>query len=221
MKPNNENKEWIVRSLLPVGCTLLVGKSKAKKSWFAINTALAVAMNSKALGCLDVNQGHVLYLDLEGNPRRMKGRIQDTLGKNCPWPNNVTIVWEWSTGSDCLVHLGNWMYKQPDTKLVVVDMLENIHMPPKEKAIFIQYLSQFAIQHNISILALYRIDKTRAIRVFRDIEEAAGLFRASDATLVIEHEEPRAMLHIKGRDIENKQYPILWNEARRTWLIVE
>ena len=63
---------WAIPDILPEGLTLLAGKPKLGKSWFALSVALAIAAGGFALGKQPVTQGEVLYLALEDNERRVR-----------------------------------------------------------------------------------------------------------------------------------------------------
>ena len=57
---------------------MLAGRPKAGKSWLALNLAEAIANGGKVLG-VDVEQGDVLYLALEDNPRRLQQRLDQLI----------------------------------------------------------------------------------------------------------------------------------------------
>jgi RecA-family ATPase len=68
---------WAVPDILPEGLTLFAGKQKLGKSWLALGLCVSVASGRVALGTRSVEKGDVLYLDLEGNRRRIKSRLKD------------------------------------------------------------------------------------------------------------------------------------------------
>lgn len=65
---------WTVPDILPIGFTLFGGRPKVGKSWLALQIAHAKATGGS---CFDrkVTQGRVLYIALDDNERRMKGRL--------------------------------------------------------------------------------------------------------------------------------------------------
>ena len=81
--------QWAIPTFLPEGVTLLAGKPKMGKSWFALALALAISENRLALGKLGVTQGDVLYLGLEDSMRRMADRASKLLQSRVP-PENFT-----------------------------------------------------------------------------------------------------------------------------------
>jgi hypothetical protein len=66
--------KWIVPGLLPVGAILLASRPKMRKTWLALQLSIAVVGGRSFLG-YKANQGDVLFLGLEDNERRLKGRI--------------------------------------------------------------------------------------------------------------------------------------------------
>ena len=96
-----EPERWIVENILPEGACLLAAKYKSKKSWLSFALGLAVSMGGKALGRLNVSQGRVLLLDLEGKQQRIQKRARSILGvQRVSWPENFHIFTEWPQGDD-------------------------------------------------------------------------------------------------------------------------
>src|SRR5262245_6744300 len=69
----------ILPDLIPEGITLLAGKPKIGKSFFALDVCMAVAANRFVLGQTKPVQGDALYLALEDNQRRLKQRVDKLL----------------------------------------------------------------------------------------------------------------------------------------------
>ena len=66
---------WLVEGLLPVGMTVLAGRSKVGKSWLCLQLAQAVATGGAFLN-VAVSRASVLYLALEDGPRRLQNRMK-------------------------------------------------------------------------------------------------------------------------------------------------
>jgi AAA domain len=71
---------FVINKYLVEGLTILAGKPKLGKSWWAYDAAIAVATGGLAMGKIKCEQGDVLYLCLEDNLRRVQRRI----GTLCP-----------------------------------------------------------------------------------------------------------------------------------------
>ena len=67
--------KWVVKDLLPSGNIMLVARPKMRKTWLALQLAMAVAAGRTFLGheCI---KGEVLFLALEDNERRISERIR-------------------------------------------------------------------------------------------------------------------------------------------------
>ena len=85
---NLPEPRYVVEGVLPEGASLLVAKPKVGKSMLMQQIAVAVAMGGKALGKIDVEQGRVLYLMLEGSKRGLKRRLRAMIPDG-PWPENL------------------------------------------------------------------------------------------------------------------------------------
>ncbi len=67
--------EWIVQDVIPAGNMLLAARPKMRKTWLALQLALAVARGRQFLGW-NCNKRDVLFLGLEDNERRIQNRIK-------------------------------------------------------------------------------------------------------------------------------------------------
>ena len=65
---------WIIPDILPIGLSVLAGKSKVGKSWLCLQMLRAVVTGGEFFG-RKVEQGPVLYLSLEDTGRRLKSRM--------------------------------------------------------------------------------------------------------------------------------------------------
>lgn len=66
---------WIIPNVLPAGAILLAARPKMRKTFLALQLALAVCGGRKFLDW-QATQGDVLFLGLEDNERRLKSRIK-------------------------------------------------------------------------------------------------------------------------------------------------
>jgi RecA-family ATPase len=83
--------------LIPEGVTILAGKPKVGKSWFALDLALALAGGRFVLGDIHLIEGDVLYAAPEDNDRRLRARIERILTQNeQKWPDRLTLTTKWN-----------------------------------------------------------------------------------------------------------------------------
>ena len=87
---NFPEPNWIVPNLVQEGLVMLAGRPKIGKSWMLLQMAGAVASGGRFLG-EKVEQGEVLYLALEDNPRRIQSRAAAMKLPECP----ITFEFYW------------------------------------------------------------------------------------------------------------------------------
>ncbi|WP_374139166.1 AAA family ATPase, partial [Sphingomonas sp.] len=63
--------KFIVPGYIVEGLTIFAGAPKLGKSWACLGFGIAVASGGMAFGSIRCEQGAVLYLALEDNPRRL------------------------------------------------------------------------------------------------------------------------------------------------------
>lgn len=204
--------KWIVDGVLPEGGTLLAGKPKSKKSWLALAVAAAVAMGGHVLGHYDVLPGDVLYLDLESNQRRMKSRLGALLGA-VKWPKGLHIFTKWERGELGITMLDAWMTEHPNTKLVVIDILQNFRPPRDPKGNpydqdyeAVKMINEFAERHRIAVIIIHHTRKAKADDVFDEISGTTGLSGGVASMWVLGRppdNSGESILAIRGRDISD------------------
>jgi RecA-family ATPase len=128
--------EYIIPGYIVEGLTVLGGKPKLGKSWWAYDASIAVATGGKAMSSVDCEQGDVLYLALEDNRRRVKDRLL-TL---CPARKIQdihldrlsvrTVAPRIDTG--LLVELDKWRRSCANPRLVIIDVFLKVR-PPRKK----------------------------------------------------------------------------------------
>lgn len=215
---------WIVEDMVPEGALLIAGKPKSKKSWLALGIALAVSMNGRALGSLPVIAGRVLYLDLEGNQRRIQSRIRTILGASAqPWPDDLHIftAGEWPSGHDALPALVQWFDDYPDTVLVIVDVLQDFRPPMDRKENPYDYdrntlkvVNQLAEQRNAAILLIHHTRKAKGEDAFDEISGTLGISSAVATNWVLSRGEDgkHTILTPNGRDLRHDEpLALLWD----------
>lgn len=139
--------KWLIPNVLPTGNILLAARPKMRKTFLALQLALAVCGGRKFLDW-QCNQGEVLFLGLEDNERRLRSRIKllQTLDLNPPdlagfryWTGGVDIspttgreyvsnpaeaartLAAFPRGDEGVVALGKYLDTYPNTKLIIID----------------------------------------------------------------------------------------------------
>lgn len=222
--------KWIVPDILPEGITLFAGKPKMGKSWLALNLAIATATGGRALGRIQVEQGSVLYLALEDNERRLQSRMVKLLqGGRVPERLDLAIEWQ-RMGDDTLglTWLAGWIEAHPDARLIVIDTLAKVR-PPMGKGgnIYdydystVQGLKGIADRYNVSILIVHHVRKGSSEDPLEMISGSFGLSGGVDGAIVLARIRGAAdaVLHITGRDVEEKELAMTWSAEYALWTI--
>ena len=103
---------WIIPNVLPTGNMLLAARPKMRKTFLALQLALAVVGGRRFLDW-PVNQADVLFLALEDNERRLKSRIKllQTLELN---PPDLSGFRYWTGGVDISATTGKQYVANPE-----------------------------------------------------------------------------------------------------------
>jgi hypothetical protein len=206
---------WIIENILPEGACLFAAKYKSKKSWLSLALGCAVSMGGKALGRLDVAQGRVLYLDLEGKQQRIQKRTRAMLGvSNTVWPDNFHVFTKWPQGEKGMEQLADWLRQFPDTRLVIIDVLNDFRRPMERHEQFYQYdrdtvqpINELLETHHAAGLLVHHFNKTKGnTDIFDSITGSTGLPSAVNTMWAFERDVNDSNLtkfSLRGRDIEH------------------
>ena len=218
----------VVPGYLAEGLTLLAGAPKIGKSWMALNLGVAIASGRPAFGSIPVEQGDVLYLALEDNPRRLKRRLLH-MGVTSP-PDRLTFCTEWpDLDSGCLDEISAWIGTVEKPTLIVVDVLAKVRPDAsgKDSAYEADYrtltgLQVLAGQHGLAIVVVHHTRKMEAEDPFDSVSGTRGLTGAADTVLVLKRDSgtPRTILYGRGRDVEEIETAFEFNRDSGTWKIV-
>jgi len=220
--------KWVVPGVLPEGATLLVGKPKTGKSFFALNLAVAVSCGGRALGNIKVNQGRACYLVLEGSRKGLKQRL-DALLAGGPAPQLLHFYPEWPTANRGGVkRLDKWLCFHPDTELVIIDTLKMIRSDdPRNRNIYerdynsVNPFAHMAERHDVSILIIHHTNKMpEADDPFDMASGSTGLMGAVDNGMVLRRSQKHegVDLFVRGRDIEEIEMAMTFDSQLKTWI---
>jgi hypothetical protein len=149
--------KWVIPNVLPTGTILLAARPKMRKTFLALQLALAVIGGRKFLDW-QCEQGDVLFLGLEDNERRLRSRIKllQTLDLN---PPDLSGFRYWTGGVDISPTTGKAFVSNPDEAerayaafprgQAGVDALGKfLDMYPKTRLIIIDTYAHFREQSN-------------------------------------------------------------------------
>ncbi|WP_439404741.1 AAA family ATPase [Bradyrhizobium sp. DASA03076] len=221
--------EYVIPGYVVEGLTVLGGKPKLGKSWWAYDASIAVASGGKAMGAVDCEQGDVLYLALEDNRRRVKDRIltlcptRKLLGINLDRLTIRTVAPRIDTG--LFAELDKWRAECVRPRLVVVDVYMKVRPPRKkgEDAYAADYaavvpLQRYASEHRLAVVLVTHTRKMEAEDPLEAISGTNGVTGAADAVLVLNRDSKGTTLYGRGRDIEEIETAMRFDAGR--WSIL-
>ena len=218
--------KYIVPGYLCEGLTILAGKPKIGKSWFALDLAIAVAMGGYALGGNDrVTAGDVLYLALEDNERRLQKRLKLLLHSSSSIPERLFI------DVDCprldqggLQAIECWIMSANAPRLLIIDVAKKVRAPQKAgdniyEADYAAFTPSKALadKYGIAILVLHHTRKQEADDPFDTVSGSTGLTGVADTVLVLTKDAKGPTLYGRGRDIEEFETAMRFDKHTGTW----
>lgn len=222
----------IIPELITKGLSVLAGKSKFGKSWFILDASIAVAEGGIAAGYIQCTQGSVLYLALEDGFDRLQERMGVLIG-NRPWPVKLNLATVWPTMDEplCLTRISAWLDSTPDAKMVVIDIFQKFRpMAVRGLNMYQQDykdaapLHELAKKHGVAIVLLHHVNKMKTVEgddIFDAISGSTGLPGAADTPMVIRKiNKTNATLYLRGRDINETEYALIWRPGSASWTIV-
>ncbi len=215
---------WIVRATIPAGTMLFFGKPKKGKSFLALMVAMSVAAGQKVFG-KEAKQRRVLYMGLEDSVRRLQRRVKGCANAlQIPHEDFSSRLHVTTTSNrldtGLMDELKGWMEKHSDTGLIVVDMLKKVTAANQGKNLYEEQaqvgdtLTRFCHQYpELAIMVVHHSRKAETDDPFDMVSGTTGLSGSYDSLAAITDTEGGRMLHITGRDIENRDIPLKMNDA--------
>jgi RecA-family ATPase len=217
--------EYVIPGYVVEGLTVLAGKPKLGKSWWAYDASIAVATGGKAMGVVDCEQGDVLYLALEDNRRRVKDRLL-TL---CPSRKILKITLERlkvrtvspRIDTGLIAELDKWRLGCKRPRLIIIDVFLKVRPPRKkgEDPYSADYdavtpLQRYASEHRLAIVLVTHTRKMAAEDPLEAVSGTNGVTGAADAVLVLNRDAKGTMLYGRGRDIEEIETAMRFDSGR-------
>lgn len=221
--------EFIVDGMIPVGMTFFSGAPKTRKSFFALQIAIAVANGSKFFG-FDTRQCDVCYLDLEGSKSRISSRTQRMTNAI---PSNVFVT------NRVQERLSNGLTKKlqalhrqrPSIRLIIIDTYSRARGSPKAFGLnaydadvqFLEPIQQMALEENIAILFVHHDKKGAgfASDSFERLSGTMGISGSADSVLNLiadgKRFEGKAKLEYTPRDARGGELDLVFDECFMEW----
>ena len=221
---------YIVPGIIPEGLTILAGHPKIGKSWMALDLAIGIAMGKPVLGGIHVEQGDVLYLCLEDNPRRLKRRVTKLISPfSQEWPERLTLATRWRRlDQGGIQDIEGWCDGTSAPRLASLDTLAGVR--PARGGSDTLYegdykalsdVHRLANERGIGAVALHHTRKMEADDPVDTISGSLGLNRPSRSTcLVLKRSSKGTTLYVRGRDIEEGERAIIFGSENCKWTLL-
>lgn len=218
---------FVVEGLLPQGLHVFAGPPKIGKSWLLMQLALAVASGKPFWG-LETEQGSVLSLCLEDSLPRLQQRLSELTDEP---PDTLHLCTFSKSLADGLCdQLTGFLEEHDDTNLVIIDTLQKIRSGSGDGNLYasdyqdIALLKRIADEYQLALVLVHHLRKREAGDPHVMISGTTGLVGAADGSYVLRREHPgdrEILLHVRGRDMEEKVLTLERDEELNEWLLVE
>lgn len=223
--------KWMLPGIIPEGVTILAGKPKIGKSWFALDICIAAADGSRyTLGDLKPRHGDCLYLALEDNQRRMKKRIHKLVPPDWVWPDRLDIAHEWKrSDAGGIDDLRSWCIERKaeggSPTLIQIDTLQRFRPVVKGTD---SYATDYAAVSallaltkefpGLCIIVVHHDRKMDADDPFDTVSGTLGITAAADTIMIIKRNAGAVKLYVRGRDVEDSEIPLRFEKTSCKWV---
>ncbi|MCL2427371.1 MAG: helicase RepA family protein [Oscillospiraceae bacterium] len=215
--------KFIISSLMPVGLHILSGSAKIGKSWLSLWLCQQIS-NGLPVWEFETLKCGTLYLALEDTVDRLHFRlshITDTGSEQSFFATESENL----SGS-LISQLEKFMQDYPATGLIVIDTLQRVRGSESDKSMYVNdyneigKIKDIADRYKIAILLVHHVRKAPDSDPFNTVSGSMGIIGAVDSMYVLEKErraENKAVLHVTGRDVEDKQLLLEFDRERTVW----
>lgn len=221
--------EFIIDGMLPCGMTFLSGAPKIRKSFLALQIAIAVSTGQQFFGHR-TTQCDVAYFDLEGSKSRISYR---TAKMTTRIPRNVFIT---NTVKDKLSgklvdRLRQLHQQRPSIRLIIIDTYSRARGSYRggsanaydQDVAFLEPIQRMALEENIALLFVHH-DKKGAGFVSDSFERLSGTMGISGSAdcvmnLITEGKrfDGKAVLEFTPRDAKGGELSLVFDDAFMEW----
>lgn len=206
------------------GLSLLAGKRKLGKSWWALQVAVAVASGVPVLG-RKTQAGRVIYLALEDGGRRLQARLRLQQSPTC-LPIEYRTWFEPLDSDKGMAALRKVIqYQKP--RLVIIDTLAAMKTGKTDEnaagpmADLMNNLRRMAQDLHCGILVILHHGKGTSGDVGDDMRGSSAVAAAADVNLGLYRDGSTYTLKAEGRDIEEVEFRVAFDAGRTfAWHLV-
>lgn len=210
--------EFVVDNLISQGLFILAGAPKVGKSWLALDMCLSIAKGEKVLGKA-TSCGHAVYLSLEDSLIRLQNRLYELTDD--PSDNLHFAIMAESISNGLPEQIEYCRKRFDDLKIVFIDTLQMVRNE-SESSYGSDYkelsvLKALADKLGIAIVLVHHTRKCSDSDPFNMISGSTGLSGCVDGSMVLienKRGSRKAKLHCVGRDIENQEINVVFENSR-------
>ena len=215
--------KFLVDKMLGQGLYILAGAPKVGKSWLALDLCLSVAKGEPFLK-RNTQQGYVAYLSLEDSLIRLQNRLYELTDEPSDYLSFAIMAGAIRNGLESQIE--ECKRSNPTLKLVVIDTLQKVRQS-SESSYGSDYkelssLKALADKLKITILLVHHTRKCSDKDPFNTISGTTGISGSADGSFVLVESKRgsrEAKLHCVGRDIENLEINVVFQNCR--WNVVD
>mgnify|MGYP005933685225 CR=1 FL=1 len=210
--------EYCVDGLISQGLFILAGAPKVGKSWLALDMCLSIAKGEKVLG-QQTTQGTALYLCLEDSYVRIQNRLYEITDE--PAERLYFVIMSEAIGNGLEEQITDFKNEHYDLKVVFIDTLQKVRNE-SESGYGTDYkelsvMKALADKLEITIVVVHHTRKCADSDPFNMISGSTGLSGCVDGSMVLiesKRGSRKAKLHCVGRDIENQEINVVFENSR-------
>lgn len=222
--------EFIIDGMIPVGMTFLAGAPKIRKSFFALQLAIAVATGTPFFGHT-THKCDVAYFDLEGSKSRISARTDRMTAKI---PKNVYITNQTSLKlADGLTERIRTLHHQmPGIRLYIIDTYSRARGNFRAgganaydaDVTFLEPVQRMAIEENIAIFFVHHDSKGAGLRSdpFERLSGSMGISGSADCVMNLiadgKRFDGKANLEFTPRDAKGGELKLEFNSFTLEWM---
>lgn len=221
--------EFIIDGLLPVGMTFLSGAPKTRKSFLALQMAIAVATGTPFWGH-SATKCDVAYLDLEGSKSRISYRAS-RMSTQIPRNVYVTNAIKERLADGLVEKLRELHRQKPEIRLIIVDTFSRARGVFRAgganaydaDVMLLEPIQQMAQQENIAVLFVHHDKKGAAFATdsFERLSGTMGISGSADCVINLVTEgkrfDGRATLEYTPRDAKGGELSLVFDDHCMEW----
>jgi len=227
MKTEYPPLKYIIPGIIPEGLCMIVGSPKTGKTLLISHLCAAVSHGGFFMGSIECEQREVLFLALEDNERRLKDRMIKQGGL----ANDKLFIETPETWTGGIGALRSYLKEYPETGLVIIDTLFKFS-PIEDSNEYgktykpIALIQEIAAETRIPIILIHHCRKggnnNNGDGWTDESMGSQGLIAAVDTLILLQRKDGKneGSMRIKGRDVEEKCYDLLFDRDICTWKLI-